>query len=112
MPAPNMFVEIAKPITLVSCILSLYALFHAVFLAPSLGVHRQICDSLGMLALAAGVSLIGGFIFRDSSPAPHIRLAATLPVKLFCCASSAMLILFLLSRYLETNCVFYRDVRF
>jgi hypothetical protein len=40
------------------------------------------------------------------------RLTSTLPVQMFCWASSAMLVLFILSWYLETYCIFYRDVRF
>ena len=30
-----MLVEVAKPVTLISCILSLFAVFHTAFLAPS-----------------------------------------------------------------------------
>jgi hypothetical protein len=107
-----MFVEIAKPVTLIFCILSLYALFYTAFLAPTVGAHQRICDSLVMLTLAAGMSLLSGFIFRDSSPVPYTGLAGTLPVQLFCCATGAMLVLFLLSWYLESHCVLYRDVRF
>lgn len=109
---PRMFVEIAKPITFVSCILSLYALFYAVFFAPFAAVHQRLYDSLGMLTLAAGVSLISGLIFRDSAPNPHTRLASTLPMQLFWWASGAISVLFVVSWYLENHCIFYRDVRF
>jgi hypothetical protein len=58
--------EVAKPFTLVFCILSLYGVFYT----------------------------------------------STLPVQMFCWASSLMLVLFLVSEYLESSCVFYRDIRF
>ena len=107
-----MFVEFAKPITFISCILSLYALFYTAFLSPSAGVHQRICDSLGMLALAAVVSLISGLIFRDSAPNRHVGIAATLPMQLFCWTSGVIFVLFVVSWYLESHCIFYRDVRF
>jgi hypothetical protein len=110
-----MFTEIAKPITLVFCILSLYALFHVAFLDPSLDFEQRIYDSLDRLAVAAAISLIAGWIFRASSPptqAHRFSLIATLPLKMFLWASGGMLLLFLISWYLRTNCIFYRDVRF
>jgi hypothetical protein len=109
-----MFAEIAKPVTLVFCILSLYGVFDAAFLAVSIDVHQKIYESLIRLALAAAISLISGMIFRDATPEPHVgdaRLSATLPVQLFCWTSGVMLVLFIVSWYLETYCIFYRDIR-
>jgi hypothetical protein len=108
-------VEIAKPVALVSCILSLYAVFHTAFLVPSIDLQQRICDAIALLALAAGISLIGGVIFSAATQAPRTgspRLTATLPVRLFCWASGGMLVLFILAWYLETYVVFYRDVHF
>jgi hypothetical protein len=110
-----MFAEVAKPVALVFCILSLYALFNAAFLSLSIDMHQRICDSLSRLALAAAVCWISGLIFSDAyqDGAPAVRrLTTTLPVRLFCWASVAMLVLFVVSWYLETHCIFYRDVRF
>jgi hypothetical protein len=110
-----MLVEVAKPVTLISCILSLYALFHTAFLIPASDLHQRIYDSLELLVLAGTVSLISGLVFREAAPGRHSgsdRLTSTLPVQMFCWASSAMLVLFILSWYLETYCIFYRDVRF
>jgi len=110
-----MLEEVARPISLISCILSLYAVFSAAFLTPASDMHQRICDALAMLALAAGISLIGGLVFRGETQEPDgrtVRLRATLPVQLFCWASAIMLVLFIVSWYLETYCVFYRDVRF
>lgn len=110
-----MLVEVAKPVTFISCILSLFAVFHTAFLGPSSDMHQRIYDSLARLALAATICLISGLIFRKTTPQPHsgsTRLTATLPVQVFCWASGAMLILFVVSWYLESHCIFYRDVRF
>jgi hypothetical protein len=110
-----MLFEVARPVTLIFCILSLYSVFDVAFLAPSIDMRQRICDSLVLLALAAATSLISGLIFRDSPPeqnAGGTRLTATLPVQMFCWAASTMLVLFAVSWYLETYCVFYRDVRY
>ena len=109
-----MFVEVAKPVALVLCILSLFALFHAAFLNPASDLEQKIWDSLVLVALAAGISITSGLIFREASregSASNSRLTATLPVQMFCWALSVMLILFVVSWYLETYCVFYRDIR-
>jgi len=110
-----MFVELAKPLALVFCILALYAVFHAAFLDPASDLQQRICDSLDRLALAAGISLVSGLIFREATPEPCAGgrpLTATLPVQMFYWASGIMLVLFVVSWYLESYCVFYRDVRF
>jgi hypothetical protein len=110
-----MFVDIAKLVTLIACILCLYALFYTAFLIPSTDMNQRIYDSLALLALAAGISMIGGLVFRGATQEPRTGrtgLAATLPVKLFCWASGAMIVLFVVSWYLESHCVFYRDPRF
>jgi hypothetical protein len=104
--------DIAKLVTLVGCILSLHALFYTAFLTPSADMNQRIYDSLGWLALAAGISLLGGLVFWAGTPerrAGAAGLAATLPVQLFCWAAGIMLVLFVVSWYLETHCIFYRD---
>lgn len=110
--------ELAKPVTLIVCILSLYGVFYTAFLDPVNDFDQRIWESLGLLALAGGISIVSALIFREpiheQTTAPYLRgarLTATLPVRMFCWASAAMLILFLVSWYLERYCVFYRDVR-
>jgi hypothetical protein len=108
-----MLVEVAKPVTFILCILSLYAVFHAAFMAPS-DLQQKVYESILLLALSAIVSVISGLSFRAAEPEPEahqMRLISTLPLQLFCWATSIMLVLFLLSWYLETYCVFYKDVR-
>ncbi|MGA7402418.1 MAG: hypothetical protein WCC99_20540 [Candidatus Sulfotelmatobacter sp.] len=110
-----MLVEVAKPVTLISCILSLLAVFHTAFLSPFSDMHQRIYDTVARLALAATICLISGLTFRKGTQASHsgsTLLTATLPVQVFCWASGAMLILFVVSWYLESHCIFYRDVRF
>lgn len=110
-----MLVELAKPVTFVLCIVSLYALFHTAFLIPAVTLRQRMEDSLLLLALAAIVSLISGLVFREAEPKRDgggARLLSTLPVRMFCWAASGMIVLFIAARYLEAHCVFYRDVRF
>ncbi|HEX4651456.1 MAG TPA: hypothetical protein VH250_08120 [Granulicella sp.] len=104
-------VEIAKPITLLLCILSLYAVFHTAFLIPGRTVHDRLWDSLDLLVLAAGISVVSGLIFREGEP-EEIRLSGTLPVQIFVWATGIMVGLFVASWYLESYVIFYRDVRF
>jgi hypothetical protein len=108
-----MLTEIAKPVTLVSCILSLFAVFYSAFLDFSLDFRGKIYSSLGWLVVAAAISLLSGWVFREAANtrSAHTSIAFTLPVKMFFWASSAMLFLFLISWYLQANCIFYRDVR-
>ncbi len=109
-----MVLEIAKLVALVLCMLSLWAVFHTAFLVPAADFEQRTYDSLAMLALAAGISLAGGLLFRDAKPEPRAansRLAATLPVQVFFWVAGLILILFVVSWYLETYVIFYRDIR-
>jgi formate/nitrite transporter FocA (FNT family) len=106
-----MLLEIAKPVALTLCLLSLFAVFHAAFFVPASDLQQRIWSSVELMSLAAGICLASGLIFRDSARAGGGSLTSTLPVQLFCWALGLILILFLVSGYLETYCVFYRDVR-
>ncbi len=99
--------EFAKPVALVLCMLSLCAVFNSAFLVPASDLQQRAWDSLILLSLAVGICLSGGMIFRDSAQ----TLTRTLPVQMFFWAACLMLALFLASWYLETHCVFYKDVR-
>ena len=107
-----MLFEIAKPVTFICCIVALYALFYAAFLNPADNLEQRVYDSLGLLVLAAAESLISGLIFREAAHNRPTRLAATLPVQMFCWASAAMLLLFVVSWYWESHCMFRQDARF
>ncbi len=108
-----MFAEITKLLALISCILSLYGLFYAAFLEPAVDWEQSVWQSLSLLVIAAGICVVSGLIFRETMrPADGVPLSSTLPVRMFYWASSLMLVLFLLSWYLQSYCIFYRDVRF
>jgi hypothetical protein len=110
-----MLTEVAKPIALLLCMLSLCAVFQAAFLVPASDLHQTILDSLELLSLAAGISLASGFIFCESatvSPTDSKRIMTTLPVQVFCWAATTMLLLFVCCWYLESHCIFYRDIRY
>lgn len=110
-----MLTEVAKPVALLLCMLSLCAVFQTAFLVPGSDLHQTILDSLEMLSLAAGISLVGGLIFRESeavSSTDSKPIMTTLPVQVFCWAATTMLALFLCSWYLESHCIFYRDIRY
>ncbi len=106
-----MLLEVARPVALTLCLLSLFAVFHAAFLTPASGLQQRIWDSTELISLSAGICLASGLIFRESGRAGAGSLTSTLPVQLFCWAFGLILMLFLVSWYLETYCVFYRDVR-
>ncbi len=119
-------VEVVKPVTLLLCILSLYAVFHTAFLVPGRTVEERVWDSLYLLVLAAGISVVSGLIFREGEregeatkaretavrDAGRVGLGGTLPMQIFVWAMGIMVGLFVVSWYLETYVIFYRDVRY
>jgi hypothetical protein len=114
-----MLLDVAKPVALLICLLSLYALFHTAFLVPGSldllvpgpALHDRIIDSLILLGLSAGICIVSGFLFREAAIGPQPSLLSTLPLQVFYWAVGAMLLLFVASWYLETYCIFYRDTR-
>jgi hypothetical protein len=50
-------------------------------------------------------------LFREQTRDGIEPVTRTLPVQIFCWAVCLMLVLFLASWYLETYCIFYKDVR-
>ena len=106
-----MLVEIAKPIALLLCILSLWAVFYTAFLVPASDLEQRSWDSLVLLSLAAGICLTSGMIFREPTEIGVGSLTRTLPIQIFCWAIGLMAVWFLASWYLETYCIFYKDVR-
>jgi hypothetical protein len=110
-----MLLELAKPVALLLCLLSLFAVFHAVFFTledpnvlfqPYQVLRDRLLDSSLLLAFAAGISIIGGLIFREAEPLPHPSLSATLPLQIFYWATGTMAILLPLAWFLETHYIF------
>jgi hypothetical protein len=111
----SMLLEFAKLGSLLLCMLSLYIVFRTLFLSiedphtilqPPQVFTNRILDALLLIALSAAVSLLGGIIFREAEPKPHPSLAATLPLQIFSWATSIMLTLFFLARFVETHYIF------
>lgn len=106
-----MLVEITRPIALLLCICALLSVFYTVFLVPAGLMEQRTHDALLLLALSAGICLTSGMIFREPDESGFASVARTLPVQLFIWAVLCMLVLFLVSQYLETYVVFYKDAR-
>jgi hypothetical protein len=110
-----MLLELAKPVALLLCLLSLLTVFHTVFftledpqllLQPHQAIRDRIIDSVRLLALSAGISLVGAFIFRETEPHPRPSLSATLPLQLFYWAAAIIILLYPLASFLETHYIF------
>lgn len=106
-----MLTEVAKPIALVLCMFSLCAVFYTAFLVPASDLEQRSLDSIVLLSFAAGISLTSGMIFREPARNGASSVMSTLPVQMFVWAVCVMVVLFLTSWYLETHCIFYKDVR-
>jgi hypothetical protein len=102
-----MLLEVTKPVAVVLCMVSLCAVFYTAFLVPASDLQQRVWDSTILLSLAAGICLTSGMIFREETE----MLTRTLPIQMFCWAVCLMMVLFVTSWYLETHCIFYKDVR-
>lgn len=95
--------ELAKGITFISSILSLYWVAINAFFVPSLHWQDRLFLALAKLVLSAAICLLSGLVFRfpsRSNPDANQPLTATLPVRLFLYAAPALILLFLASWYL------------
>jgi hypothetical protein len=102
--AIGILLELGKFGSLLFCILSLYALFHTVFFLPFSGSHEWLVASFEMFGLAAAVCWASGWIFAEDDRRQSARnpsVTETLPMKIFGWVALAILILFLISWYLE-----------
>ena len=114
-----MVLELARPVALLCGILSLLGVFHAAFLDPTADVEQRLVGSLGPLLLAASIAFAGGLTFqarwrtgRNRRSEYVVPLIETFPMRIFFWSVAGMAVLFLISWYLETHCIFYRDIRF
>jgi hypothetical protein len=110
-----MLLELAKPVALLLCLLSLLMVFHTVFFPledpqlfpqPHQALNDRILDSFLLLALSAGIAIIGGLVFREAEPLPRPSLSSTLPLQIFYWATGIMLVLYPLASFLETHYIF------
>ncbi|HEX3940433.1 MAG TPA: hypothetical protein VHX11_03025 [Acidobacteriaceae bacterium] len=105
-------IELGKFASLLLSILSLYALFHTIFLMPADSMEDRIVGSLRMLALAGAASWTSGWIFRyeetvrgETEPqrplAKNPGVASTFPMRLFWWTTAILLGLFLSLWFLQ-----------
>ena len=106
-----MLVDVAKPVALMLCMVSLCAVFYSAFLVPATGLEQRSWDSIILLSLAAGICLSSGMLFREPVEGGMEPLLRTLPMQMFCWAVCLMIVLFVTSWYVETHYVLYKDVR-
>lgn len=106
-----MLIDLARPIALLLCVLSLCSLFYSLFFVPASETGEISWTSVTLLSLAAGISLISGIIFLEPYERSPRALVRTLPIQLFLWAAGLMVVFFLSAWYLETNGIFYKDVR-
>ena len=106
-----MLLETVKPVALAMCLLALCAVFSTAFLMPASGLEQRIWNSTILLSLAAGMCVASGMLFRERTRDDIQPLMRTLPMQLFCWAACLMVVLFVASWWLQTYCIFYKDVR-
>jgi hypothetical protein len=130
-----MWLELARPITLLASILSLLALTRTAFFGPDIEFPDRVYNTLCMFFIAAAFAILSGLTFRETYgrrrygrgylenprfrrgywpdyPADSDfiqRLYQTFPMKVFCFTSAVLFVLFLLNRYLQVYYLPYRN---
>ena len=112
-----MLLELARPVALLASMMSLLAVMRTVFFGSETDFQQRVYDSLEMLVLAAGVSLIAGMVFEQgcevsSGSGAVLAVFRSFPVRVFLWTTGTILVLFLLARWIEANCIFSSEMRF
>ncbi|HKN20811.1 MAG TPA: hypothetical protein VJX73_05315 [Terracidiphilus sp.] len=98
-----MFLDIGRVLSFILSMLSLYAVLESAFFVPGSDWLERLNLSLLRIAIAACVCFASGILFA----LPHAKaesetpITSTLPVQLFFWAMAGVVILFVLSSYLE-----------
>lgn len=95
--------ELAKALSFLACVLSLYWTAVNAFFLPGIGWQDRLFLALAKLVLAACICSLSGLIFRWPSPTNPDRnqpLHATLPVQLFLWIATGLLLFFIATWYL------------
>lgn len=99
-----MFLDLAKALFFLFCMLSVYhAATHAFFM-PGTRWEERLAVTLIYLAFSASVCIFSGLLFAwptQTNPDRDQRLVATLPVRLFLWSAVVILALFFGSWYIE-----------
>ena len=118
-----MWLELARPVTLLASVLSLLVLTHTAFFGPEIEFQDRLYDTLCMFVIAAALAFLSGLTFREAPnqhPAhglsydrgqdPILGLYQTFPVRIFCWTTGILFVLFILAWYLHTHFIPYRDI--
>ena len=96
--------EIGKAVSLILSMLSLYPVFISAFFVPATRWQERLVLSLTKIALSACVCFASGLLFMPK-PTPgqnfEDRIMSTPPMRLFCWAMVAVVVLFFVAWYLE-----------
>jgi hypothetical protein len=104
-----MLLELARPLSFIASMLSLYPVLVSAFFVPGSHWEERLGFALLYVALAACICFASGILFawpvrsgpESAAPDAGQGLLSTLPVRLFFWAMTAMAILFAVSWYLE-----------
>lgn len=100
-----MLLELARPLSFLLSILSLYPVMLSAFFVPGTHWEERLEMALMRVVIAACVCLASGLLYAwpsHAAPEPPEPLLSTLPVRLFLWALAGMVVLFALSWYLDT----------
>ncbi len=95
-----MFRELAKAVSLILSIASIYALLGSAFFVPGSPWQQRLLGSVETLAMSACVCFASGLLFSVTAKAEP-PVTETLPVRLFFWSLGGVVLMFALSRYLE-----------
>jgi hypothetical protein len=109
-----MWLELARPVTLIASFLSLLALLRTAFFGPDVEFQDRVYDTCCMFVIAAAFALLSGLTFREARGHASVsRIHETFPVRIFSWTAGILFVLFLVNWYLQAHYVFfYRDVRY
>ncbi len=122
-----MWLELARPVTLLGTILSLLMLLRTAFFGPEIDFGDRVFNTICVLVIAAGMALLSGLTFPERDPLedipwydrgfyaqhmqssdPILRLCRSFPVQIFCWTTAVLFALFLINWYLQTYYMPYR----
>lgn len=124
-----MWLELARPVTLLGTILSLLMLLRTAFLGPEIDFGDRVFNTLCVLVVAAGCAFLSGLTFPERDPLddipwydrrfyaermrstdPILRLYRSFPVQIFCWTTAVLFVLFVIDWYLQTYFMPYRNI--
>jgi hypothetical protein len=98
--------ELAKAVSLLVCILSIYWAAISAFFVPGAQWEERLWIAAFKLLAAAAICFYSGMVFSwpaRTNPTAFQRLTSTLPVRLFFCAVAGIAVLFVLSWFLANS---------